>query len=145
MGCRETVPPPRNPMRRIPSACCALAASGHAAAPPSSVMNLRRFMGSPPQAGSRTLPHRCARTLLCSAARLLIEWQRWVKTRRTRIEHMLSAYHPIATAKRVRSFRAGERPLFAERRLWIGPPVAGLLGLAVCPADHLHPLFRCAG
>jgi hypothetical protein len=53
--------------------------SGHAAAaPPSSVMNSRRFMGSPPQAGSRTLPHRCARTLLCSAARLLIEWQRWV-------------------------------------------------------------------
>ena len=50
----------------------------HAAAPPSSVMNSRRFMGSPPQAGSRTLPHRCARTLLCSAARLLIEWQRWV-------------------------------------------------------------------
>src|SRR5258708_20592272 len=84
MGCRETVPPPRNPMRRIPSACCALAASGHAAAPPSSVMNLRRFMGSPPQAGSRTLPYRCARTLLCSAARLLVEWQRWGQSRPAR-------------------------------------------------------------
>src|SRR5215470_4499555 len=33
------------------AACCALAASGHAAtAPPSSVMNSRRFMGAPPQA-----------------------------------------------------------------------------------------------
>jgi hypothetical protein len=36
-------------------------------------MNSRRFMGSPPQAGSRTLPHRCTSTLLCSAARLLIK------------------------------------------------------------------------
>jgi hypothetical protein len=42
----------------------------------------------------------------------------WVKMRRTRIEHMLSAYYPIATAKRTfRSFRAGERPPFAERTL----------------------------
>ena len=41
-------------------------------------MNSRRFMGSPPQAGSRTLPHRCARTLLCIAAKLIVEWQRWV-------------------------------------------------------------------
>jgi hypothetical protein len=32
------------PMRRIRSACCARAASGHpAAAPPSSVMKARRF------------------------------------------------------------------------------------------------------
>ena len=39
--------------------------------------------------------------------------------RRTRIEHMSSAYYPIATAKRTfRSSRAGERPLFAERNLW---------------------------
>src|SRR5262245_40826777 len=29
-------------------------------------MNSRRFMGAPPQSGGRTLPHRCARTLLCS-------------------------------------------------------------------------------
>ena len=48
MGCRETVPPPRNPMRRIPSACCARAATGHdAAAPPSNVMNSRRLTRSP--------------------------------------------------------------------------------------------------
>src|SRR6266545_7620745 len=35
------------PMRRIRSRCCARAASGHAAAPPSSVMNSRRFIRSP--------------------------------------------------------------------------------------------------
>ena len=33
------------PMRRIRSGCCARAASGHAAAPPISVMNSRRLMG----------------------------------------------------------------------------------------------------
>ena len=76
----EGVCPPRNPMVGNFPTCCARAAIGHAtAAPPSRVMNSRRFMGSPPQAGSRTLPHRCARTLLCSAARLLIEWQRRVQ------------------------------------------------------------------
>ena len=32
------------PIRRIPLGCCARAASGHAAAPPSSVMNSRRLM-----------------------------------------------------------------------------------------------------
>jgi hypothetical protein len=31
------------PMRRIRSGCCACALSGHVAAPPSSVMNSRRF------------------------------------------------------------------------------------------------------
>src|SRR5215469_14983612 len=36
------------PMRRIPSGCCALAASGHAAAaPPSRAMNVRRSWGFP--------------------------------------------------------------------------------------------------
>jgi hypothetical protein len=39
--------------------------------------------------------------------------------RRTRIEHMSSAYHPIATAKAdIPIIRAGERPLFAEPNLW---------------------------
>jgi len=32
------------PMRRIGSPCCARAASGHAAAPPMSAMNLRRLL-----------------------------------------------------------------------------------------------------
>jgi hypothetical protein len=33
-------------------ACCARAPSGHATAPPSSVMNSRRFIGSPQRGGS---------------------------------------------------------------------------------------------
>jgi len=62
-----------------PDPLCAPAASGHAAAaPPSSVMNARRLMGCPPQTGSRTLPHRYAKTLLCITAKLIVEWQRWV-------------------------------------------------------------------
>ena len=39
-------------MRRMRSGCCARAASGHAAAPPSSVMNSRRLMR--PTAGRPT-------------------------------------------------------------------------------------------
>src|SRR5437764_8394215 len=39
--------------------CCARAASGHVAAPPSSVMNSRRLICSPPQSEDYTLPHRC--------------------------------------------------------------------------------------
>jgi hypothetical protein len=35
---------PKNPMVGSFDGCCALAASGHAAAPPSSVMNWRRFI-----------------------------------------------------------------------------------------------------
>src|SRR5438128_164983 len=46
------------PTRRTGPDCCARAASGHAAAaPPSSVMNLRRLMDSPSSAYGRTLPH----------------------------------------------------------------------------------------
>jgi hypothetical protein len=55
------------------------AASGHAsAAPPSSVMNSRRFMGCPPQTGGRRLPYRYVKTLLCITAKLIVERQRWV-------------------------------------------------------------------
>jgi hypothetical protein len=39
-----------NPITGI-AGCCALAASGHAAAPPSSVMNARRFTRSPRRRG----------------------------------------------------------------------------------------------
>jgi hypothetical protein len=39
--------PISTPMRRTRSACCARAASGHAAVPQSSVMNSRRLMCSP--------------------------------------------------------------------------------------------------
>ena len=54
--------PLRNPMVGSLPDCCARAASGHANAPPRRVMKSRRFMGSPPQGGGRTLPHRCTRT-----------------------------------------------------------------------------------
>ena len=42
---------PKNPMIGIFAGCCARAASGHAAAPPSSVMNSRRFTRSPRRRG----------------------------------------------------------------------------------------------
>src|SRR5258707_14051836 len=71
--------PLRKPIAGI-TGCCARAANGQAAAAmPSSVMNSRRFMGCPPQTGGRTLPHRYAKTLLCITAKLIVEWQRWVK------------------------------------------------------------------
>ena len=44
------------PMRRIRSLCCARAASGHAAAPPTSVMNSRRLIVAP--RGQNHAPHR---------------------------------------------------------------------------------------
>jgi hypothetical protein len=40
--------PTRTPIRRTRSPCCARATSGHAAAPPSSVMNERRFTARMP-------------------------------------------------------------------------------------------------
>jgi hypothetical protein len=40
---RLPAPGKQTPMRRIRSPCCSRAASGHAAAPPSSVMNWRCF------------------------------------------------------------------------------------------------------
>jgi hypothetical protein len=51
--------PVSTPIRRIPLGCCARAASGHAAAPPSSVMKSRRLMGLPQGQGSRTKYSRC--------------------------------------------------------------------------------------
>src|SRR5262245_8352336 len=48
----SAAPDRSTPIRRIRWPCCARAASGHAAAPPSSVMNWRRLtssMGSPPE------------------------------------------------------------------------------------------------
>ena len=47
----EGVLAPRNPMVGSLLGCCARAASGHAAAPPSSVMNSRRFIRSPRRRG----------------------------------------------------------------------------------------------
>jgi hypothetical protein len=39
---------------------------------------LAALHGFPPQDRVLTLPHRCARTLLCITAKLVVEWQRWV-------------------------------------------------------------------
>ena len=44
---RPRLPGSSTPMRRVRSRCCARAATGHAAAPPSNVMNSRRFTASP--------------------------------------------------------------------------------------------------
>jgi hypothetical protein len=46
----------RTPMRRIPLCCCARAATGPAAVPPRSVMNSRRFIAFPIEAGSKLGP-----------------------------------------------------------------------------------------
>jgi hypothetical protein len=43
-------------------------------------MNLRRFMGFLRGEG-RTLAYRCARTVLCDAAKWAAVWPLWVKTR----------------------------------------------------------------
>ena len=60
-------------MRRIRSPCCARAASGHAAAPPSSVMNSRRFMPRPQHGGYHIVAGNVALCIAakCSADRLL--------------------------------------------------------------------------
>ena len=42
-------------MRRIRSACCARAASGHVAAPPRSVMNSRRRISAPKLRGQHCI------------------------------------------------------------------------------------------
>jgi hypothetical protein len=62
--------------------CCARAARGQqaedaAAAPPSSEMNSRRLMCRP-QCEDYTLPHHYKNAALCTAAKLIVEWQRWV-------------------------------------------------------------------
>ena len=53
-------------------------------------MNSRRFMGPPPQAESRTATIPSRRTLPCTAAKLIVEWQRWVKTGKAQTEQKLS-------------------------------------------------------
>ena len=52
---------------------------------------LAPFHGLPSSGGSRTLPHRCARAVPCSAAKLIVEWQRRVKMRKSHGEHFSTA------------------------------------------------------
>ena len=69
----------RTPISRTRSACCARATIGHAAAaPPSSVMNSRRFMARPLRPEAPHYHTLVARTLRCSAANLVVEWKSWV-------------------------------------------------------------------
>ena len=59
LGAPSSPSPLSTPMRRMRSGCCARAASGHAVAAPSSVMNSRRLMsntGGPPTASRRHQP-----------------------------------------------------------------------------------------
>jgi hypothetical protein len=59
--CQDAETRPKHPIWATFARCCARAASGHAAAaPPSSVMNLRRFMCGWPPPGKRkcSVPHR---------------------------------------------------------------------------------------
>ncbi len=59
----DGVPAPKNPMVGSLPACCARAASGHAtAAPPSSVMNSRRFITRSPRRRGRSAARSKGRT-----------------------------------------------------------------------------------
>jgi hypothetical protein len=42
-------------------------------------MKSRRLKWAPSSSGGLTLPHRYARRLVCTTAKLIVEWQRWVK------------------------------------------------------------------
>jgi hypothetical protein len=59
----------RNPITGI-AGCCARAASGHAAALPSSVMNERRLIGHPSSGLGPHITRRCGRTPLCITAKI---------------------------------------------------------------------------
>jgi hypothetical protein len=100
------------PTTRGLPACCARAASGHATAPPSSVMNWRRFMGCPPQTAGRRLPHRYVKTLLCITAKLIVEWQRWVKS----VGFAISETSPLIPHSGAKADMAARR-IRARRRL----------------------------
>src|SRR5262249_14659342 len=84
-----------DPTDGMRAACCASAASGQAAAvPPSKVMKSCRFTRCPSHRAS--LPHRQIGGVLCVTAKSRGQCPSWVKTGRTRIEHLSSALPPIA-------------------------------------------------
>src|SRR5262249_22670912 len=123
----EGVVVPKNPMVGSFPACCAPAPSGHAAAPPSSVMNSRRFMGGGPHVGGRTIPRRCLKKLRCIAAKLNIEWQRWV----------------IASdGDAPNAHRSGERVAFHDNQYRVFP---GLVAHSVNATRALSVISRMCG
>ena len=74
--------------------CCARAARGHTAAPPSSAINSRRCMCCP-QSEARTLPHRCRKCGMMRHSKIGCRWQRWVMSLRISNVQEWSAYPPI--------------------------------------------------
>src|SRR6478736_3555469 len=85
----------RNPTTGIVG-CCAHAANGHAAAPPTSVMNSRRFISYPrPTRSWRNY----SRSGPCIAAKVARSCPSRVKTGKVRSEHIESALSPEAVVR----------------------------------------------
>jgi hypothetical protein len=77
-------------------ACCARAANGQAAAPPSSVMNSRRLMSARPQAEGRTLPHRLRESAAVQHSKIDRRMSESGQLRRLRSVRVTSAVPPKA-------------------------------------------------
>ena len=104
------------PMRRIRSPCCARAASGHAAAPPSSVMNSRRSLPSPshvsdPKEDSTPL-HRRDAALRIMQIPARIAWVSRVGVGRNR-----ASLHVRSTTNTDRKFKALASVAMCHKRL----------------------------
>src|SRR5215216_1454852 len=90
---------PRKPIRgTFPACCCACAASGHATAPPRSVMNSRRLMCSL-QTEGHTLPPFIG-TVLCITAFWPTRLPLWVKNAPKHIIRVQSALPQCADIRR---------------------------------------------
>src|SRR5262245_14160002 len=95
------LPGDKTPTRGILPACCALTASGHAAAPPSSVMNSRRFISKVTCCCAvSVLPmervaHLDVAGVCCAAGFRPRECRLGVKPDNARHEHNLSGQPPI--------------------------------------------------
>jgi hypothetical protein len=88
----------KNPMVGNFPACCARASSGHAAAPPTNEMKVRRLMY--PSSRGPSLPYRRgAETALCSTANSKLERYKWVMsgTFDCQLSAWLVRFSPLAT------------------------------------------------